>query len=99
MHSEISPTLEMVESGNSVRFPWRSFMIYRVQVFAELMHVMIQWSPGIEISICRKAFIPAWTLEETESVLLNLGKCSKPKERSPASFLVPVCFLCNGSWL
>ena len=28
-----------------------------------------------------KAFIPAWTLglEETESVLLNLGKCWKPK--------------------
>ena len=80
MHSEISPTLEMVESGNSVRFPRRSFMVYRVQVFAELTHVMIRWSLGIEISICRKTFIPAWILEETESVLLNLGKCSKPKD-------------------
>ena len=28
---------------------------------------MIRWSLGIEISICRKAFIPAWILEETES--------------------------------
>ena len=55
-------------------------MVYRVQVFVELTHVMIRWSLGIEISICRKAFIPAWTLEETESVLLNLGKCSKPKD-------------------
>ena len=55
-------------------------MVYRVQVFAELMHVMIRWSPGIEISICQKAFIPAWILEETESVLLNLGKCLKPKD-------------------
>ena len=25
-------------------------------------------------------FLPAWILEETESVLLNLGKCSKPKD-------------------
>ena len=32
-----------------------------------------------EISICRKPFIPPWIPEETESVLLNLGKCSKPK--------------------
>ena len=55
-------------------------MVYRVQVFVELTHVMIRWSPGIEISICQKAFIPAWILEETESVLLNLGKCSKPKD-------------------
>ena len=77
MHSEISPTLEMVESGNSVRFLRRSFMVYRVQVFAELTPGMIRWSPVIEISICRKTFIPAWILEETESVLLNLGKCSK----------------------
>ena len=80
MHSVISVTLEMVESGNSVRFPRRSFMVYRVQVFAELTHVMIRWSPGIDISTCPKAFIPAWILEETENVLLNLGKSSKPKD-------------------
>ena len=55
-------------------------MVYRVKVFVELTHVMIRWSPGMEISICRKAFIPAWILEETESILLNLGKCSKPKD-------------------
>ena len=29
--------------------------------------------------IFEKAFIPAQTLEETESVPLNLGKCWKPK--------------------
>ena len=56
MHSEISLTLEMVES----RYSW------------SLTHVMIQWSPGIlkynEISICRKVFKPAWILEETESI-------------------------------
>ena len=28
----------------------------------------------------RKAFTPAWTLEETERVLLNLGKYSKLKD-------------------
>ena len=50
----------------------------------DLTHVMMRWSPGIakynEISICRKAFIPAQILEETENVLLNLEKCSKPKD-------------------
>ena len=30
-------------------------------------------------AIFKKAFIQAWTLEETESVPLNLGKCWKPK--------------------
>ena len=54
----------------------------RVQVFTDLMHVMIQWSPGISTMNfdLSKSVIPAWILEETESVLVNLGKCSKPKD-------------------
>ena len=49
--------------------------------------ILIRWSLGIISGtrtnlICilfKKAFTPAWTFEETESVLLNLGKCWKPK--------------------
>ena len=54
----------------------------RVQVFTDLTHVMIQWSLGISTMNfdLLKSVIPAWILEETESVLINLGKCSKPKD-------------------
>ena len=66
-------TVNTVESGYSRT--WR------------LSIILIRWSPGIHSEnsvmlpryVFEKAFIPAWTLEETESVLLNLGKCWKPK--------------------
>ena len=67
MHSEISPK----------KFHGR------VQVFADLTHVMIRWSPGISTMKFRKAFTVyqhGSLIEETESVLLNVGKCSKTKD-------------------
>ena len=44
----------------------------------DLTHVMIRWSPGIKFQSVEKI------LEETESVLLNLGKCSKPRMQKRA---------------
>ena len=41
------------------------------QDLSHLTHVMIRWSPGMKFQSVEKI------LEETESVLLNLGKCSK----------------------
>ena len=64
--SESSNTLEIVESRYSQT--WCMSWYGTVRVYNKI-------SP-----ICQKAFIPARILEETESILLNLGKCSKPKD-------------------